>query len=153
MQRSAGHPDEPVTLIGHSHGGNVIIIAANILKKEYNLTVDYVITINTPVREYQLNDYIPHYQIYHKNDPVQGGGSSPEFHIGSNYIGEKPKGEYKLLGMASNDIKRSFNKAFNLELPFTLKFHNSHNSPELWAGWLKEKIAITNSWRKINTSK
>lgn len=74
----------------------------------------------------------------------------PHYYIESNYYGEKLKGEFKLYGIATNDIKRSFDKSFYLELPFSLPFHNSHNSPELCANWLKEKIALTNSWHQVN---
>ena len=49
------HPGEPITIIGHSHGGNVGIIATNILAKS-GIKVDYLVTINTPVREYHLSD-------------------------------------------------------------------------------------------------
>ena len=69
---------QSLTIVGHSHGGNVAIIAANILKgKGYQ--VDNLITFNTPVREYQLDPGAAgkHFSVYHQNDPVQlNGGNS-----------------------------------------------------------------------------
>ena len=50
--------EEPITFIGHSHGGNVIIEAINdmmYLPEFDNIEIN-LITINTPVRnDYQLN--------------------------------------------------------------------------------------------------
>lgn len=43
------NPDEPINLIGHSHGGNVAIEACNLLAKE-GIEVDNLITMGTPVR-------------------------------------------------------------------------------------------------------
>ncbi|QDH21607.1 RHS repeat-associated core domain-containing protein [Saccharibacillus brassicae] len=42
--------DEPIRLVGHSHGGNVAILIANELKRN-NIEVDTLVTIATPVRE------------------------------------------------------------------------------------------------------
>lgn len=66
------HPSEPITIVGHSHGGNVGIMAANILN-DMGVKVDNLITINTPVREYKLNENTPtrHINIYNTNDVVK----------------------------------------------------------------------------------
>lgn len=74
------NPDEPLTLVGHSHGGNVAILAANILYKQFNIKVDNLITINSPVRK----EYLPiegavsnHFNVYTDIDIVQKiGGNS-----------------------------------------------------------------------------
>src|SRR5690606_21839089 len=65
--------NQPLTLIGHSHGGNVAIMAANILA-EKRIKVDNLITINTPIREYTVNtDAVKtHVNISQEWDPVQG---------------------------------------------------------------------------------
>ena len=57
----------PINLIGHSHGGNIMIIVANLLKADgYN--VQFLLTLSTPSREYQLEYDIPHIQIYSYSD-------------------------------------------------------------------------------------
>lgn len=80
---------EPITIVGHSHGGNVGIEATNILI-ERGIEVDYLVTINTPVRKkdgkqnhYELSSLakkeVKHLHIAHKNDYVvldYGGGDN-----------------------------------------------------------------------------
>ena len=49
---------EPITIVGHSHGGNVAIMAANMLAEDPELA-DVSINLfnmNTPAREYQLSE-------------------------------------------------------------------------------------------------
>ena len=63
----------PVDLVGFSHGGNVAIMAANILQ-HHGVTVRNVITLATPVRdEYQLNDGAAetHIHVYDERALVQ----------------------------------------------------------------------------------
>ncbi|MDD2601309.1 MAG: thioesterase domain-containing protein, partial [Kiritimatiellae bacterium] len=63
----------PINLIGHSHGGNVAIEAANILGQK-GLTIDTLITIQTPVlKEHQLTEgnVKIHMNFYGALDPVQ----------------------------------------------------------------------------------
>ena len=67
-------PNQPLTLVGHSHGGNISIMAANILKKR-GVQVNNLITINTLVREYQLDAGAAdkHVNIYQHYDPIGMG--------------------------------------------------------------------------------
>ena len=102
---------EPITIIGHSHGGNVGILTMNILANDPDLKdVELnLITMNTPVREYQLNknarNRVNHYQIFNVWDIVQASGGKT-ITIGE---GEKlGKGEYGKAG-------RKFNSAVNIE--------------------------------------
>jgi hypothetical protein len=46
-------PGEPISLVGHSHGGNVAIEAANILVKKHNIQANEitVVAINTPMQK------------------------------------------------------------------------------------------------------
>ncbi|MNH99701.1 PGAP1-like protein [compost metagenome] len=65
------NPDEPIRLIGHSHGGNVSSMIANKLA-EKGKQVDTLITIATPVREYQLETTVgQHINVYNNHDSVQ----------------------------------------------------------------------------------
>ncbi|WP_374021043.1 thioesterase domain-containing protein [Paenibacillus thiaminolyticus] len=71
------NPDEPIRLVGHSHGGNVAIMLANLLEKK-GTKVETLITIATPVREYKLKTEVgQHTHMYNNRDIVQGdmGGS------------------------------------------------------------------------------
>lgn len=48
------NPDEPIRLVGHSHGGNVAILLANLLEKK-GKKVEILITVANAVREYKLD--------------------------------------------------------------------------------------------------
>lgn len=86
---------EPITLIGHSHGGNVAIETANLLTDYYGEGAEInVLTINTPVRgDYQLDDEnILHINVYSESDQVQinggpwytGGSADRTFDVATN---------------------------------------------------------------------
>jgi RHS repeat-associated protein len=75
---------EPITVVGHSHGGNVGIDAVNMLRLEFPDAEINLITMNTPVRDdYQLSeifandDNFTHLNYYINTDLVQiMGGTS-----------------------------------------------------------------------------
>jgi len=72
------NPDEPIRLIGHSHGGNVAIMVTNLLAED-GYDVDNLITIATPVRGYKLDkdvDVGQHINVYNTKDQVQINGGS-----------------------------------------------------------------------------
>ncbi|WP_028592988.1 RHS repeat-associated core domain-containing protein [Paenibacillus assamensis] len=72
------HPNDPIRLIGHSHGGNVAIMLSNLLA-EKGLEVETLITIATPVREYTLDKNTSvgqHIHLYNNTDQVQSNGGS-----------------------------------------------------------------------------
>lgn len=143
-------PGQALTLVGHSHGGNVAIIATNILKNEYNLEVDNLLTINTPVREYELDSDLStlHFNVFHKGDPVQANGGNdivvPDkvIQVGPVtipiYAGgqEFPKGE---LGKAG----REFDGAINIQVEGfqnwnPTNFHDTHQRPEVFGPELEK---------------
>lgn len=72
--------DEEITLIGHSHGGNVAIQAAQMLHDKYGIQVN-VINFNTPAYNDPLSSENPAYNsginslrhFYTKQDGVAGG--------------------------------------------------------------------------------
>lgn len=64
------NPDEPIRLVGHSHGGNVAIMVANLLGEE-DIKVETLVTIATPVRGYQLKQEVgQHLHVYNERDGV-----------------------------------------------------------------------------------
>lgn len=63
-----------VNLIGHSHGGNIMIMVANLLKEHKEIEVVNLITLATPVREYKLTYKINHIQLFSYFDIVQNVG-------------------------------------------------------------------------------
>lgn len=77
--------DEPITLIGHSHGGNVSIEAANMLIEKHGYKAEQfnIIALNTP-REHDITSWysgVKLYSVNTVNDLVQkfgGDGSSQE---------------------------------------------------------------------------
>jgi RHS repeat-associated protein len=142
-------PGEPITLIGHSHGGNVAIMAMNMLVEdpdfadaEFNL-----LTMNTPVREYQLSETalskVTHTHIYNNKDRVQSiGGNTMKRFLGDGlkkFLGVFPSGE---LGKAG----RTFESAQNIEYQSTLGGieggHQSWNAANIndWMGNLKSTV-------------
>lgn len=79
------HPAKPIRMVAHSHGGNVCILAANILGDPRNgipIFIDSLLTIETPVRlgDYQLqyNNVNVHNHTYNLDDFVQLNGGSDE---------------------------------------------------------------------------
>jgi len=71
------NPDEPIRLVGHSHGGNVAIMVANLLGED-DIKVETLVTIATPVREYQLKQEVgQHLHVYNDRDSIQINGGSP----------------------------------------------------------------------------
>jgi len=63
----------PVNLVGHSHGGNIMIMVANLLKDD-GYFVQLLLTLGTPGREYQLKYPITHIQIYSYQDSYMKAG-------------------------------------------------------------------------------
>jgi RHS repeat-associated protein len=75
------HPTEKIRIVAHSHGGNVAIMAANILGnplKGTPIMIDNLITVSTPVREYQrlYNNVRVHNQVFNVKDQVQINGGT-----------------------------------------------------------------------------
>ena len=95
-------PGEPITLVGHSHGGNVAIMTANLLEYHFkskgeNVNIN-LLTINTPSREYSLseNSAVAHYNVYSFEDIVQISGFADFDKYSNGFAG------------------RSFENAFNI---------------------------------------
>jgi RHS repeat-associated protein len=145
-------PGEPITLIGHSHGGNVAIMAMNTLVEdpdfadaEFNL-----LTMNTPVREYQLSETalgkVNHYHVYNNKDRVQNiGGNTVKRFLGDGlkkFLNALPSGE---LGKAG----RTFESAQNIEYKSTLGgIEGGHQS------WNKANVNdwVSNLEKTVNPS-
>jgi hypothetical protein len=70
---------EPISLIGHSHGGNVAIEAANILIEKHGISADEIniVAINTPRSDNSTlrHDDVNLYNINAINDRVQSLGA------------------------------------------------------------------------------
>ena len=129
--------DEPLTIVAHSHGGNVAIEAINKMMSmpEFDNIQINLLTINTPVRDdYQLNaaalQRVVHVNVYDPSDPVQSHGGH-SFIIIPQKIPSilKPTGEYGPAG-------RTFPNARNIEVNhpqnFFHDYHNSHNRVYDW---------------------
>ena len=77
LEHHRANPNDPIRLVGHSHGGNVGILVINMLGAE-GIVVDTLITIGTPARrDYQLNNFAligQHLNIYNTIDRTQIAG-------------------------------------------------------------------------------
>ena len=125
--------DEPIRLVGHSHGGNVAILAANLLA-EKGITVETLITIATPVRnDYQLDEGAvnQHINVYNTGDFVQA----------------RLGGKIQNIGKAG----RTYSSAINVEvpkLPNRLWIVNRgianhgfmHNNVSVWENYIVPKL-------------
>ncbi|MFA7448882.1 MAG: RHS repeat-associated core domain-containing protein [Weeksellaceae bacterium] len=139
---------EDITLIGHSHGGNVSILSLNILQlycKAIDEDVNFnLVTINTPVREntYSIDSYenVSHYNIYNNSDFVQILG-------GTDSDGKK------------DIVKRKFKNAFNIKYQDKggaegcwISGHcgtSSENVKE-WLSELESKVFLNNTSKNPN---
>jgi RHS repeat-associated protein len=147
-----------ITLVGHSHGGNVAIEALNLMAdmdvfKGVSLNL---VTINTPVRDdYQLSENaskrVNHVNVYDTEDPIQTKGGDditlyPPNPIGLNLPStEAPWGEYgsaaRTFTNAKNIVVRNPQSVIEKWIlapgPFNLRpiqgdYHNSHNRVGDW---------------------
>ncbi len=103
--------ESSIALVGHSHGGNVAILAANILRDKLggDVTIN-LLTINTPVRsEYQLDadTDVSHINVFNNSDIVQvlGGQDTGEESMG---IPDSPEKSIQPAG-------REFETAINVQ--------------------------------------
>lgn len=120
------NPDEPIRLVGHSHGGNVAILVANFLGKE-NIMVETLVTIATPVRGYKLKQEVgQHVHVYNDRDGIQVNG-----------------GSVWLLGNA----RRTFNNAANVKVEVDKKYNGieshsvMHSNVEVWKEYIQKVLA------------
>ncbi len=78
---------EPISLIGHSHGGNVAIEASNILVDEYGVSPEQIniVALNTPRSENSVLKYkeVNLYNVNAIHDRVQSLGADTEILGGS----------------------------------------------------------------------
>lgn len=146
-------PSETITIVGHSHGGNVGIEAINIMVNmpEFDGVKINLITINTPVRDdYQLSDKARsrghHINVYDTSDPIQiiGGNSNLNYDrfngihgpsIGDIIIGEMgPAGRTypKPTVNIPVDNPQGFFKQKGFWKVYNREYHNSHNRTEDW---------------------
>ena len=141
---------EPLTIVGHSHGGNVGIEAINLMvtMPEFKDVKINLLTINTPVRnDYQLSkeaqQRVTHINVYDPSDPVQIKGGNSFRVLPDNPSTTKGTGEY---GQAGRMFKNARNirvnnpqgfidhweGARNVMYPVFGDFHNSHNRVKDW---------------------
>ncbi|MDR6969255.1 RHS repeat-associated protein [Flavobacterium arsenatis] len=135
-ERKGMDSSEPITLVGHSHGGNVAILAANMLSKldEFNDVQINLLTINTPARsDYQLSETarkrVNHVNVYDPSDPVQiHGGNMLTTPIFPSTI--KGTGDYGPAAREFSSAKQNI-QVINSQGIFG-DFHNSHNRTRDW---------------------
>ncbi len=118
--RSRYNINEPcITLIGHSHGGNVILIASESLSKILGSDVDInIITLNTPnvIGGAQLADpEINHFNIYCPNDKIIPFAGFNRSGLQDDFSEEaKLKNEYSHPGDLDSGKKGSTSRTFGM---------------------------------------
>ena len=137
--------NEPLTLVGHSHGGNVSIEAINMLVNmpEFDDIKINLLTINTPVREdYQLSSKaqsrVTHINVYDPLDPVQSRGGN-DYSI--PYAGEMGKAGRTFKNATNIEVNHpqglidhwEYEPASNQAYPVCGDYHNSHNRVKDWS--------------------
>ncbi|MDR2122354.1 MAG: hypothetical protein LBP34_04430 [Flavobacteriaceae bacterium] len=139
-----------ITLVGHSHDGNVSIEALNMMAemKEFDNVQLNLLTINTPVREdYQLSEKatrrVNHVNVHDSKDPVQSNGGNsfvvlPDLPRTPDFMDENTKGtgEY---GSAGRTFKNANNIQVDNPQGIFGDFHNSHNRVNDWIKKTEEK--------------
>lgn len=147
---------EPITIVGHSHGGNVGIEAINMMMDmdEFKGRTFNLLTINTPVRDdYQLSENVPkrvsHVNVYDPNDPVQVNGGKTtvcgisieigaadrKFKNAKNIEVDNPQGviSFKRSSNANSIPGMTYYNPIVIES----NFHNSHNRVQDWIKYTK----------------
>ena len=134
---------EPITLVAHSHGGNVSIEAINMMVEmdEFKDRQINLLTINTPVRkDYQLSknaqERVNHVNVYDSKDPVQIWGGNDFVVLPDHPSDTKFTGEY---GMAGRTFKTAKNIVVDNPQSIFSDYHNSHNRVQDWIKKAKEK--------------
>ncbi|MGB6035792.1 MAG: RHS repeat-associated core domain-containing protein [Cryomorphaceae bacterium] len=132
----ASSDGKQVTLVGHSHGGNVAIEAINIMsnQKEFDDVKINLLTINTPVRnDYQLSntaaERVNHVNVFDPKDPVQIMGGYGIYNGSTTPNNRRGEGEFGNAG-------RTFDNARNIRVNNPQGVfgdrHNSHNNVDDW---------------------
>ena len=144
---------ESITLVGHSHGGNVSIEAINMMMDmdEFKDRTFNLLTINTPVRDdYQLSkkaqEKVNHVIVYDPKDPVQicggkttFGGVSVEigpagrvFKKAKNIKVDNPQGIINCKRANNTYLIPGMTYYNPIEIVGIGDFHNSHNRVQDW---------------------
>lgn len=137
-----------ITLVGHSHVGNISIEALNMMAEmeEINDIEFNLLTINTPVRDdYQLSEEasgrVNHVNVYDEKDPVQSkGGNSTVNKLFGVYIRGTRTGHRLGQQIGSGELGsagRTFDNAqqnISVDNPQGVggDYHNSHNRTNDW---------------------
>ena len=142
---------EPLTIVGHSHGGNVGIEAINMMVNmpEFDGVQINLLTINTPVRDdYQLSkkalQRVTHINVYDSKDPVQvkGGNTNHPEEFNMNKEPNLVDGLIGEFGPAGRVFKNA-DRNISVDNPQPLiiwrgfkskwgDYHNSHNRVKDW---------------------
>ncbi|MDL2297213.1 hypothetical protein LJC37_04580 [Bacteroidales bacterium OttesenSCG-928-E04] len=132
--------NEPITLVGHSHGGNVAIEAINMMVEmpEFDGIEINLLTLNTPVRDdYQLSEKAAertnHVNVYNEKDVVQKSGGNKTI-IGRRPSDKKFRGEFGKAGRTYDNAKNiSDTRGGGI-----FKRHQSNNHNKNWVNKIEE---------------
>ena len=150
---------EPITLVGHSHGGNVCIEAINTMigMNDFKDRTFNLLTINTPVRDdYQLSQNaqkkVNHVNVYDEKDPVQANGGKTTVGRFSVEIGkagrtfknarnikvDNPQGVINYRRANNTNQIPGMTYCNPIEIESVGDYHNSHNRVQDWIKYTRK---------------
>ncbi|MFC4306052.1 lipase family protein, partial [Cohnella boryungensis] len=126
------NPDEPIRLVGHSHGGNVAIMLTNLMA-EKGVKVETLITIATPVRGYKLKTEVgQHINMYNNRDFVQTELGVPKWKIILGISGSR-----KMKGADNVRAKDAEKKGTKIQA------HSSmHSNIDIWKKYIEPILKL-----------
>lgn len=144
------NPNEPIRIVGYSHGVNVAISAINMLADQCGIHVDTLITIGTPSRnQYRLNVNVgQHLNVFNSRDEVQiiGGTDFPwqddrGFWSGlrDNFIGF---GGRTQPGANNIEVFTGVGGFWDLRAYFDHNHSFMHSNWEIWEQYIIEHLRI-----------
>jgi hypothetical protein len=138
--------DMPINLVGHSHGGNVMILVANMLQENgVPVKINNLMTLSTPVRrEYQLNSKsVTHIQLYSPQDIVPNFGQ-----IDADKIILYIAAELGTVGLATPFILGATGEVHRFENAYNLNV-DPQTLPADRMGWGNDPNVIHQSTRSV----
>ena len=141
MKNGVISKNEPISLVGYSHGGNVAIQAAAILNEKYDIKVN-LLTISTPA--YNSETSIPNIE-----DPASNKGINAHTHISHEKDGvvKIAGGNHAYKGSPLHDVNNNLITTDALSVPYNKTTDSFIEKPDFMR--YHTKIPIANGIEKV----
>ena len=129
--------NEPIRLIGYSHGGNVAIQAANMLAENYGIYVDTLITIATPIRADNVlaAQVGQHINVYNRGDSVQTFGGIDSFWQGNFRLLRARRTKEGAVNIPVVTDINSWRRVYNHGI--------MHSNTEIWEYYIEPRLELS----------